>query len=235
MERLGAGNWRARACTRTQWSQMHRNDTRPPKIHSWFVGSHGKSQHTRAPTQVHIIFIPISICPGQIALYTRSDHICPACILYMVCSRMHLHLYCESRPPHIKPVPAVHGKKSEQSVFPISFFPVVDTVPLALVFPSSTISVLSLFSSLCPIYLRRCFFSLISFSISPPSPPVCRLTACLPTWASAGRTSALTLKIPTWNASPWRSRRRSEWQCFDSLGLSKSLFFYFMFMLCSLI
>lgn len=25
------------------------------------------------------------------------------------------------------------------------------------------------------------FFSLISFSISPPSPPVCRLTACLPT------------------------------------------------------
>lgn len=57
---------------------------------------------------------------------------------------------------------------------------------------------------------------LTSPSISPPSPLDCHLIACLPTWASAGKTSALTLKIPTWNASPWRSRRRSEWPCPNS-------------------
>lgn len=92
------------------------------KIHSWFVSSRGKSWHTHAPTQVHIVFIPISICPGQIALYTRSDHICPACMLYMVCTRTHLHLYCESRPLYIKPVPAVHGKNLNKAFSPSHFF-----------------------------------------------------------------------------------------------------------------
>lgn len=48
-------------------------------------------------------------------------------------------------------------------------------------------------------------------SIFPPSPRDFQLTARLQTWASAGRPSASTSKTPTWNASPWRSRRRSEW------------------------
>lgn len=47
---------------------------------------------------------------------------------------------------------------------------------------------------------------LFSPPVSDPSP-----LDCLLTWASAERTSALTLKTPTWNASRWRSRRRSEY------------------------
>lgn len=55
------------------------------------------------------------------------------------------------------------------------------------------------------IFMAVAFYPVISPPISYPSP-----LDCLLTWASAERTSALTLKTLTWNASPWRSRRRSE-------------------------
>lgn len=63
----------------------------------------------------------------------------------------------------------------------------------------------SCFSPSLFIFMAVGFCPVISPPISDPSP-----LDCLLTWASAGRTSALTLKTPTWNASQWRSRRRSE-------------------------
>lgn len=224
MERLGAGNRRASVCTRIQWSQMHTNDTWPPKIHSWFISSCGKSRHTSVHKYTSFSFPFPSALVRLPSILAQTIFVPPASCIWFVLARIYIYIvnrvHCIS-----SQCPQCMEKNLKKKCFPHLIFSCGGQCPACtrVSFLNNFCFIFILLS--LPYLSALLFFSLISFSISPPSPPACRLTACLPTWVSAGRTSALTLKIPTWNASPWRSRRRSEWQCFESLGLSKSLFF----------